>query len=348
MYRPHIRRTIRLEPNVLNHLPEKILNLARGSLTRSADSTLQVIPLQKGGSDRRFFRVTAGEESLIIVSYTGHREENLHYVAIGEFLHAAGVQVPVVHYHDPAEGLIFMQDLGDVDLWAFRNADPGTRHTLYEAALLQAVQLHGPASRAPGREHLHLQLEFDSQLYLWEQNYFFENCLGRFFGVESSTLDRMASLDALQAAANELASLPRCLIHRDFQSQNIMVCHNTVWFIDFQGMRPGLPHYDIASLLFDPYASLLPEERDRLVSFYLKAACREGIVEADEARFRHTLNLCAMQRLMQALGAYGFLGLERGRPEFLEHIPGARRSLQGVLQRIEGTEDLRHTLEALN
>jgi N-acetylmuramate 1-kinase len=332
----------------VNHLPENILDLARGTLSASGGFSLRVIPLQKGGSDRHFYRVIAGSESLIIVSYTGHREENRHYVAIGEFLHAAGVHVPKVHYHDPMEGLIFLQDLGDIDLWTYRDGEPRIRIALYEAALRQAVQLHGPASRATGRDALHLQLEFDSQLYLWEQNYFFEHCLGRFFGLEGSRLERMASLDALHKAAGELASLPRCLVHRDLQSQNIMVKNRDVWFIDFQGMRPGLPHYDIASLLYDPYASISAEERNSLISWYVKAAAREGIVSHDEDTFRRTLDLCAMQRLMQAMGAYGFLGLERGRPEFLAHIPTARHALCDVLERIEGTEDLLHTLNTLH
>ena len=52
------------------------------------------------------------------------------------------------------------------------------------------------------------------------------------------------------------------------------------------------------------------------------------------ADFRETLDLCAMQRLMQALGAYGFLGLVRERRAFLDHIPAALKSLREVLGRI--------------
>jgi len=43
-----------------------------------------------------------------------------------------------------------------------------------------------------------------------------------------------------------------------------------------------------------------------------------------------------MQRLMQALGAYGFLGLVKQRAAFLDHIPAALKSLREVLDRVPG------------
>ena len=33
-----------------------------------------------------------------------------------------GVRVPVIHFHDEVEGLIVMEDAGDLDLWSFRHA----------------------------------------------------------------------------------------------------------------------------------------------------------------------------------------------------------------------------------
>jgi aminoglycoside/choline kinase family phosphotransferase len=59
--------------------------------------------------------------------------------------------------------------------------------------------------------------------------------------------------------AKRLASYRRVLVHRDFQSQNIIVWNEQAYLIDFQGVRPGLPQYDLASLLFDPYVALTVE-----------------------------------------------------------------------------------------
>ena len=55
---------------------------------------------------------------------------------------------------------------------------------------------------------------------------------------------------------------------------------------------------------------------------------------------RETLRLCAMQRLMQALGAYGFLGLVKGSRHFLAHVPAALRSLRNLIADIDLLEPL--------
>ena len=47
-----------------------------------------------------------------------------------------------------------------------------------------------------------------------------------------------------------------------------------------------------------------------------------------------------MQRLMQALGAYGFLGLVRGHEYFLQYIPRAAHSLREIVGKIDNLEPL--------
>src|SRR5207248_8692852 len=106
--------------------------------------------------------------------------------------------------------------------------------------------------------------------YLWEQGYFFKNCLGRAFRLEPARLRRLGSLPALRVIAHRLAAMPRVLVHRDFQSQNIIVRNGLAYLIDFQGMRPGLPQYDVASLLYDPYVEFTDAERNQLIGYYLE------------------------------------------------------------------------------
>jgi hypothetical protein len=54
-----------------------------------------------------------------------------------------------------------------------------------------------------------------------------------------------------------------------------------------------------------------------------------------------------MQRLMQALGAYGFLGLVKEYRDFLEYIPKAVGSLREVVGKIAGLEPLERFLAEL-
>jgi len=327
-------------------LPNTVINQTRERFPAYAVDEFEVRALEKGGSERKFYRIRCGEDrSMIVVKYSGQKEENRHYVDIAQFLAGAGVNVPRIHFHDAAEGLIWMQDLGEDDLWLFRQAPWEQRRPLYESTLLEVAKLHTAATRRLDGSRLSLEREFSEQLYLWEQSYFFENCLRGHFGLDERMVQRYSTLPALQSIAAELSALPRVLVHRDFQSQNVMIRDGTAWLIDFQGMRPGLAQYDVASLLYDPYVELSGDERDILLEHYKRVARRAGMEIAPD--FDAVFYQCALQRLMQALGAYGFLGIQKGRADFLAHIPAARRSLREVAARLDGLDDFVALLDVL-
>jgi len=300
---------------------------------------IKIAAIQKGGSDRKFYRIRcSAEQALILVKYNREREENRHYVTIASFLTEHRIHVPEVYFHDADEGLIWLEDLGERDLYSYRHESWLVRRAFYESALDQIATLHALPELVCIEMKQHLPAEFNSELYVWEQNYFFENCLGRYFKIDERKLAQLASLPALHEVADRLASFPRVLVHRDFQSQNIIIRNGQAHLIDFQGMRPGLAEYDLASLLYDPYVDLSKDERAELTAYY------RGRQLAIYGDFELKLRLCAMQRLMQALGAYGFLGLVKGHKHFLKHVSAAMQSLQHVVAEIDGLTQLGRTL----
>jgi aminoglycoside/choline kinase family phosphotransferase len=250
------------------------------------------------------------------------------------------IRAPRIYYHDADEGLIWLEDLGESDLFSYRGETWLVRRAFYESALDEVGKLHRLPESICIEMRQHLPAEFNAALYLWEQNYFFENCLGRYFEIDQTKIDNAAKLPCFAEIADELANQSRVLVHRDFQSQNILIRNGQAYLIDFQGMRPGLAQYDLASLLYDPYVDLIEAEREELLEHYC------GEKPSDD--FRETLRLCAMQRLMQALGAYGFLGLVKGHTHFLQHIPKAVNSLREVVSEIDGLDLFKNLLATLN
>jgi len=327
-------------------IPDTLLDQTAARFPKFFRDRIRIEPLEKGGSDRKYYRIAmCGEGSLILVKYGNQREENRHYCEIAAFLKSIGVRVPSIFHHDTEEGLIWMEDLGEADLWQFRNEPWPVRQALYRSALEQVVRLHTRGHLATGPSLPRFQIAFDADLYRWEQHYFFENCAGRYFGIAPATMDAGGDRDRLNAIAERLAALPRVLVHRDFQSQNIMILEQRACLIDFQGMRPGLAPYDLASLLYDPYVTLAAAERESLFGDAIALYAQEGVPVGSD--FRELCDLCAMQRLMQALGAYGFLGLVKEHPHFLTHIPPALASLREVAARIPGLERLRRLLDRM-
>lgn len=274
------------------------------------------LPVERGGSDRKFWRGAGVAQGLVAVAYGEEKAENACYADCAAFLQAQGVSVPRVMAHDPEKRFLLLEDAGSDDLWMHRNAPWEIRGKLYREALRQAALLHRADLAAAERSGI-LQAPFDASLYRWEQDYFFEHFLG------DHRLDRAP----LEEQAERLASASRVLLHRDLQSQNIMVRDGKVTLIDFQGMRAGLAGYDVASLIFDPYVEMSEAERMELARFYAGTA---GLTDA--GGWQEELRACARQRLMQALGAYGFLGRVKNRAAFLDHIPAAAERLAGLCQ----------------
>ncbi len=261
--------------------------------------------------------------------FTLDRPENARFEAASKFLAGHEVQVPEILASNPKNHLLWLTDLGGQDLWETRNENwDKIQAPLYRSALKQAFKIHSIAV-SPGAQVPALEPPFDAALYQWEQDYFFKEFTFRFSDCPENEIENLRDSKEAGALVDELSQIPRQLIHRDFQSQNIMIIGHEAWLIDYQGMRLGLPEYDLASLLFDPYVSISEKQRDELITFYFSLKQQAGHNDTLEA-FRHRLFRCACQRLMQALGAYGFLGIGKEKTSFLQHIPPAVERLREV------------------
>ncbi|HSS38776.1 MAG TPA: phosphotransferase, partial [Polyangia bacterium] len=122
--------------------------------------------------------------------------------------------------------------------------------------------------------------------------------------------------------AGELASLPVVLVHRDFQSRNLMVIADRpgarpeLRVIDFQDALLGTEAYDLVALLRDSYVVLAPDELDELVGTFVQAA---GL--SAEVAFRRLFLMQTLQRKMKDIGRFVFIDRVRKNPSFLRWIP---------------------------
>ncbi|MBU2262869.1 MAG: phosphotransferase [Proteobacteria bacterium] len=302
----------------------------RTSLGLLAGAEIDLCPVGRGGSDRDYCRVAAsGRDSLILMRYGRLREENHYYAAIAGFLREIGVRVPAIFAHDPQRGLVLMEDLGDEDLFALRTAPWEVRRGLYEKTLALAARLHQfPPGRFPAGS-VRLMPGFGPELYRWERDYFREQCVRGVCRLRLAEGEEEALEAELAGLAGRLGETKPELVHRDLQSQNVMIVGDEPVLIDFQGMRRGSLFYDLGSLLSDPYVELREEERTTLLRHYFDVSRPPY----GWGEFGELFLLASAQRLMQALGAYGFLGLKKGKTHFLAHIPRALERLRDVAGR---------------
>ena len=294
-------------------LPQEAQDALRRLLREygAADAdTCEFQPVSGGASGRSIARCGG----VLGIHWTAARADNNSFLPAAHGLAAAGLRVPAVLAEADLGngcGACLVQDLGMLDLLSTKHAPRAKRIDAYEKTMRTLAPLY---RLEPGWE---LQPPFDHALYRWEQGYFAEHLLARHLGLDAAAFLAQEAPDSM---ARWLAELPRVPVHRDCQSQNIMLHGGNAWLIDFQGMRPGRWEYDLASLLYDPYMELADDERDELLQLWLSISGQEW--QAD------VFHACAMQRLMQALGAYGNIGYNQNNSWYLDMIPPGMSALR--------------------
>ncbi len=312
---------------------EAILSTVRQFLEVDPSVPITLEPIRRGASGRTIVRVkTAGREPFIGIHWTEEREDNSQFIPVGNFLRQARLRVPEIIHERARYRVALIEDLGDTDLLSLKDKPFAERLPFYRSAFEQMDKLF----YAKPPKEFHLMPPFDAALYRWEQEYFFEYLVEDFLGMDATELRKNPAFTEL---AERLGTVARHLVHRDFQSQNLMIKDGKVWLIDFQGLRRGRQEYDLASLVFDPYLDHSAEEREQLLALW------EDI--ADERPLETLFHECAAQRLMQALGAFGNILKNRGDEWFRPHIKTAGRLLGEVTAGTALAEPLAPVLAAI-
>jgi len=243
------------------------------------------------------------------------------YVKHSRLLESIGCHVPSVYFEDRKNKFIVMEDIGTdaLEEWIRGKSQRRIQKT-YEQVIEQVVQLHKNGLQAVKRTGTRLMPAFNRSLYQWEHELFITHYL-------PPDTEAMPDVRAeLEIITRKLEQATLVLIHRDLQSSNIYKYKKDIYFIDYQGMRKGAAVYDLASLLCDPYVMLPLRMKKHLLDYYIETARGDHI----SSLFWYA----AIQRLLQALGAYGRLSRLPGAERFRTHIPNAEAQLSEALDQV--------------
>lgn len=318
----------------------------------------EVKTLVGDASTRRYHRVrTAGVPAGVVVMELpreaptttgtgGGTSPELPFLNVQRYLQRGGYPVPTVYRADLEAGLIALEDLGDTTLErAVTGKSPAERRPYYTRAVELCVELQRLGRANPDPGCLAFGRRFDQPLLRWELDHFREWLLENDRGVrltdgESEILDRFFGW-----VAQTLADQPQHLVHRDFQSRNLMVVSESAGtpalkVIDFQDALMGSQVYDMVALLRDSYVELADGEVDDLLGLF---ADRAGI--ADQRALRGLFDLQALQRKLKDAGRFIFIDRVRKNPSFLRWVPTSLRYVKAALGRVPQAEAAREVLE---
>jgi len=266
------------------------------------------------GSARTFIRVQEGKKRAMLVRYNPARVENSHYAQHTQFLHQLGVRVPALLHHEGTEHWGLWEDAGNQSLEDLFRAPSARWKRVYMEVLGNVATLHTRGLEEAKRRGLPLSRPFGPKLYTWEHELFLTEFVTPHLHPSPAELTTIRK--ELAQVSRALKRCPHVLLHRDLQSSNVLIRKGHPCLIDFQGMRAGPAVYDIASLMADPYVSLPAPFVQEWITAYADQT-GTGSATAD------LLPFAMIQRLAQALGAYGRLSKLPGNERFATFIPVA-------------------------
>ena len=294
------------------------------------------------GSDRQFYRFVAGGLSLLAVLPSVSQAQGMAEAraadALGRHFFAQGAAVPRIYGFAEECGLLLFEDLGDTklhDLVLQQGADAPEVDAYYRQALTALAHLQTETRDGFQPEWCWDTPCYDRELMLARESGYFQKALCEdFLGMRD--LPQGLGREFVSLADRAMQEPADFILHRDFQSRNLMICGGKVRIIDFQGARLGPLGYDPASLLIDPYAGLSSARQQALLGCYLDALASH--IPLDRGRFIEGYYYMALQRNLQILGAFAFLSKNKGKQFFRQFIKPAAATLHEHLAAPQGRD----------
>lgn len=310
----------------------EIIQLFENHFNEKAES-VEMLPAS--GSYREYCRLINSERT-VIGAFNSDVKENTAFLSFTNHFKKNDLPVPEVYAVSADLKKYLLQDLGNTTLFDFLSATrekEGFSENIvaeYKKVLKILPKIQIIAGKDLDYSVCYPRAAFDKTSMMWDLNYF----KYYFLKLAKIQFDEQSLEDDFQSFSDYLLSADSgYFLYRDFQSRNVMLKNNEVYFIDYQGGRRGALQYDLASLLYDGKADIPESVRQQLFDLYV-AELKKYVPVHDEG-FEAYYKGFVLIRIMQAMGAYGFRGFYEKKEHFLKSIPFALKNLENLLEDVK-------------
>ncbi|MBL1320894.1 MAG: phosphotransferase [Methylophaga sp.] len=272
----------------------------------------QIEPASSDASFRRYFRVSIGDETLILMDAPPAQEDTQPFISIATFMHEHGVHVPKFTAYDIDAGFLLLSDFGNrayLDELNEQSAD-----SLYKAAIDSLISM-----QLLPLDKITLP-EYSSALLHQEMSLFPEWFLNEHLSIDTPEF----LTDTFNLLTKSALEQPQVFVHRDYHSRNLMhTSENSPGIIDFQDAVIGPITYDLVSLLRDCYIEWPDDKLANWVEYYYLNAIKNKLLSNSISleKFTQWFDWMGLQRHIKVLGIFSRLNYRDGKSNYMNDLP---------------------------
>jgi len=196
-------------------------------------------PLPESGSYRRYFRITSDQGQVLGV-YNNDNRENQAFIYLNKQLLKTGNRVPEILAVDLQNHVYLEQDLGNITLLDYlanirmKNRGENDILMIYKMVIdaMPGLQVH--STHEIDYSECYPRAEFDVQSMMWDMNYF-KYCLLK--PLKIGFFEQDLEDDFLKIVHWLINAERSSFMFRDFQSRNIMIHKDQLFFYRFSGRQ---------------------------------------------------------------------------------------------------------------
>jgi len=288
---------------------------------------LQTSSLRMASADasfRRYFRIQAAQQSLIVVDAPPAHENCAAFVNVAQLMRAAGLNVPLVLEWQVEHGFMLLTDLGQQTLMQQLDASLPAQHQADFLRALDALIDWQCASQAQ------VLPACDKALLLRELQLFPDWYVAQHRALVLTDAEQQTLAQAFETIVTRNLSVPQVFVHRDFMPRNLMIpmdpAEKRLGVLDFQDAVHGPITYDVASLMRDAFISWDESFVIDITVRYWERARQRGLLgtgelASDFGLFWREVEWMGLQRHLKVAGIFARLGLRDHKPKYLADTP---------------------------
>jgi N-acetylmuramate 1-kinase len=278
----------------------------------------EIRPLAGDASFRRYFRVHKGDQRAVLMDAPPPHEDPRPFIAVAEYLSGIGLSAPRILHRDLEQGLLLVEDFGDVRMRETVDANFATEMDTYTGVVDVLIKLH--QHRPPN-----VLTQQSVAIFLDEVGLFTEWYCPT-VGLSVDEAGYIAAWDAVLTPVMASLEAPVTVL-RDYHAENIMLIEGEAGLaryglLDFQDALAGHPAYDLVSMLEDARRDVTPSVERAMLDHYM-ATTGAG------PEFETAYWVLGAQRNTRILGVFSRLWKRDGKPRYRSFQP----RMWGLLER---------------